>query len=138
MEIKFSDIVLAFEFVGSEPEMSNIAVLCKETGEIFYASDFTGEDEIPEEVYDRDDCIGIPHKNELKLGRNLVFEFVEQYLPNDLERVWQIFRNKGAYRRYKDLLDDRGLLQMWYEYEDNRKTEKLRNWCEENEIAVIG
>ena len=92
MRIKFSDIELAFYYVNSAPMTANVAVICKETGEIFYASDYDDVDEIPEEVYDRDDCIEIPHKNDLDLGRNLVFEFVEQYLPSDFERIKQIFR----------------------------------------------
>ena len=79
MEIKFSDIELAFDFVNSAPMTANVAVICKETGEIFYKSDYGDEDEIPEEVYDREDCIEIPHKNDLDLGRNLVFEFVDQH-----------------------------------------------------------
>ena len=138
MEIKFTDIELAFEYVSSAPETANTAVLCKETSEIFYASDYDDEDEIPEEVYDREDCIEIPHKNDLDLGRNLVFEFVAQYLPGDFERVRQIFSKRGAYRRYKDLLEHRDYLKKWYDYEDTRQKENLRKWCEENEIAVIG
>jgi hypothetical protein len=117
---------------------SNVAILCKETGEIFYASDFGDEDEIPEEVYDRKDYIEIPHKNELDLGRNLVFEFVEQHLPGDFERVRHIFKRKGAYGRYKDLLENRGLLNKWYDFENARQTETLREWCKDNEIKFIG
>ncbi len=138
MEFKFTDIDLAFEFVSSAPMTENIAVICKETGEILYKSDYSGEDEIPEEVYDREDCIEIPHKNDLDLGRNLVFEFVEQYLPDDFERVRRIFRKRGAYARYKDLLDDRGFLQKWYDFENTRQTETLREWCKDNDIMLIG
>ncbi len=36
-----------------------------------------------------------------------------EYLPDDHERVRQFFRRKGAYSRYKDLLDKRGLLEKW-------------------------
>jgi hypothetical protein len=110
----------------------------KETGEIFYTSDYDDVDEIPEEVYDRDDCIEIPHKNDLDLGRNLVFEFIEQYLPGDFERVRKIFRRKGAYGRYKDLLEDRGFLKRWYDFENTRRTETLREWCKDNEIKLVG
>ena len=136
MGIKFSDIEDAFLYVSSAPMTSNTAVLCKETSDIFYASDYDDGDKIPEEVYDRDDCIGIPHKNDLDLGRNLVFEFVEQYLPGDFERVRQIFRRRGAYGRYKDLLEDRGFLKK-YDFENTRQTETLRRWCEDNEITLI-
>lgn len=138
MKIKFSDIELAFEYVSSSSMTANVAVICKETGEIFYGSDYEVMEEIPEEVYDRDDCIEIPHKNDLDLGRNLVFEFVEQYLPIDFGRVRQIFRRRGAYGRYKDLLDDRGFLKKWYDFENTRQTDTLREWCEDNEINLIG
>ena len=117
---------------------SNSAVLCKETGEIFYSSDYDDEDEIPEEVYDREDCIEIPHKNDLDLGKNLVYEFTEQFLPGDSGRVRQIFRSRGAYARYKDLLEDRGFLKKWYDFENTRQTETLREWCKDNDIMLIG
>lgn len=138
MKIKFSDIELAFDYVSSAPMTANTAVICKETGEFFYRSDYDDEDEIPEEIYDREDCIEIPHKNDLDLGRNLVFEFVEQYLPGDFERVRQIFRRRGAYGKYKDLLEDRGFIKKWYDFENTRQTETLREWCEDNEIKLIG
>jgi hypothetical protein len=89
-------------------------------------------------MWDRDDCIEIPHKNDLDLGRNLVFEFVEQYLPGDYERVRQIFRRRGAYGRYKALLEDRGFLKKWYDFENTRETETIRQWCVDNEIDLIG
>lgn len=138
MEIKFSDIELAFEYVSSAPMSSNTAILCKESGEIYYSSDYVDEDEIPEEVNYRDDCIAIPHKNDLDLGRNLVFEFVDQHLPDDLVRVRRIFGKRGAYARYKDLLDNRGFLQKWYDFENTRQTETLREWCKDNDIMLIG
>ena len=138
MRIEFSDIELAFDYVSSAPMTANTVVICKETGEFFYRSDYGDEDEIPEEVYDREDCKEIPHKNDLDLGRNLVFEFVEQYLPGDFGRVRQIFRSRGAYGRYKDLLENRGFLKNWYDFENTRQTETLREWCEDNEIKLIG
>ena len=138
MEIKFSDIETAFDYVSSASMTEHTAIICKETGEIFFRSDYSDEDEIPEEIYDREDCIEIPHKNDLDLGRNLVFEFVEQYLHGDFERVRQIFRKRGAYGRYKDLLEDRGFLKKWYDFENTRQTETLREWCEENKIKLNG
>ena len=136
MKFKFTDIDLAFDFVSSAPMTENHAIICLKTGAIFYTSEYGDEDELPEDVYDREDCIEIPHKNDLDLGRNLVFEFVQQYLPEDLEQVRSVFRKRGAYGRYKDFIDDRGLLQKWYEYETTRQTETLRAWCKENDILL--
>ena len=138
MGIKFSEIEDAFFFVSMAPMYSNQAILCKETGKIFYESEYGNEEEIPEEIYFQEDCIKIPHKNDLELGQNLVFDFVEQYLPGDFERVRQIFHRKGAYGRYKDFLESRGYLQKWYDFENTRQTVTLREWCEDNEITLIG
>jgi hypothetical protein len=138
MGIKFSDIEDAYLFVSMAMEFSNQAILCKETGEIFYASEYDDEDEIPEDVYENDECIEIPGKNELDLGRNLVFEFVEENLTEMYERVRQILRKRGAYARYKDLLDEKGLLQRWYDFENDRQTQALKEWCADNEIELDG
>jgi len=135
----FSDIENAFMYVASAMYGMNSALLCKDTGKILYRSDMAGIDEIEDEDnFDWDQCIEIPHKNDLDLGRNLVFEFVEEYLPNDYERVRQFFRRKGAYSNYKALLERRGLLEKWYEIEDIREKQALRKWCKENEIELDG
>ena len=140
MSIKFSDIEHAFLYVSPAPMDTNYAILCKETEEIYYKSEYWDdeEDEIPEDIYEREDCVAIPHKNELDLGRDLVFEFVKEHLPGDFERVRSIFRKRGAYGRYKDLLEDRGFLKKWYDFENARQTETLREWCEVNEIKLEG
>ncbi|MCP4577328.1 MAG: hypothetical protein GY846_13710 [Deltaproteobacteria bacterium] len=114
-------------------------MLCKDTGKMLYRSDMAGIDEIEDEDdLDWDQCIEIPHKNDLGLGRNLVFEFVEEYLPDDYEHVRKMFRRSGAYANYKALLERRGLLEKWYEIENRREEQALREWCEENEIELDG
>ena len=135
----FSEIERAFMYVASAMYGMNSAVLCKDTGKILYRSDMAGIDEIEDaDDLDRDQCIEIPHKNDLDLGRNLVFEFVEEHLPDDYERVRQFFRRKGAYSRYKELLERRGLLNKWYDIENSREERALRKWCKENEIELDG
>jgi organic hydroperoxide reductase OsmC/OhrA len=44
---------------------------------------------------------------------------------------------KGAYRRFKDLLDSAGLLEEWYGLEDAILEKALRDWCEENDIDMV-
>ena len=58
----------------------------------------------------------IPHKNDLDLGQALVFEFAASHLPDEYDRVRDIFRRRGAYGRFKDLLDSKGLLETWYRF----------------------
>ena len=77
-------------------------MLFKTTGKIFYISEFGNSDELPDDIEDSDDYIEIPHKNELDLGKQLVFKFVSEHLPEELDRVSQIFRRRGAYSRCKE------------------------------------
>jgi len=113
-------------------------LLSKTTGKIFYISEFGNSDELPDDIEDSDDYIEIPHKNELDLGKQLVYQFVSEHLPEEYDRVAQIFRRKGAYSRYKDLLDRKGLLDKWHKYEDSKQSKALREWCFENNIDYIG
>ena len=138
-KFSFSDIEDAFLYVGSAMYGMNSAVLCKDTGKILYSSDMAGIDEIEdEEDLNWNQCTGIPHKNDLDLGRDLVFEFISEQLPNDYDRVRQMFRKRGAYSRYKALLEQRGLLDEWYAFENNREQHALRKWCKENGIELDG
>ncbi len=133
----FDDIYNGFMFANIGGCGENSAILNKQTGKIYYCSDLSGIDEfdeISEEDYDPNIHIEIPHKNELDLGRNLVFEFVEQFMPEEADKVGQIFRKRGAYSRYKDLLDSKEMLPKWYDFENRREQLELIEWCKENEI----
>ena len=45
-----------------------------------------------------------------------------------------MFRGPGAYGRFKDLLGTMNLLETWYEFENQRTREALKEWCEENGV----
>jgi len=136
MAVSFDDIENAFFFVSTDKMFMNNAYLCKETGEIFYTSEMGDSDELPEDIDDPDKYISIPHKNELDLGKALVIEFTSEFLPEELERVYSIFRRKGAYSRYKDLLERKGVLEDWYKFENERQKVALKEWCRENKIEI--
>ena len=132
----FDEIHDAFLFVNSDRYGMNRAVLCQDNGEIYYHSEDGVFDELDEDEFDCDNFVVIPHKNDLDLGQSLVFEFVEQQMPNDFDRVQEIFSNSRAYRRFKDLLEHRDLLEKWYDFESHREVEALREWCRENAIEL--
>ena len=132
----FNDIEIAFMFVNGGPRGENSAYLDTETGKIFYQSEMGDIDEISEEDTDWEKMIEIPHKNDLDLGHNLVFEFTASNLPDEYDRVRDIFRHRGAYGRFKDLLDFKGLLDAWHSFENERETKALRRWCDENKIEL--
>lgn len=132
----FDDIHNAFLFVSSDSYGTNRALLCLDNGEIYYHSEDGVFDELDEDKFDCDNFLEIPHKNDLDLGHTLVAEFVEQHMPDDLARVQDIFSRRGAYGRFKDLLDHRGLLEKWYDFENRRDEEVLLEWCRENKIKL--
>lgn len=138
MAISFDEIENAFFFVSMDQKYMHNAYLCKETGQTFYTSEMGDSDELPEDVDDPDKYITIPHKNDLDLGKALVIEFTSEYLPEALDRVYSIFRSRGAYSRYKDLLDEKGLLDKWHRFEDERQRVALKKWCCENSIDIEG
>jgi hypothetical protein len=131
----FSEIQDAFFFVSSEGYGMHSAILVKDTGLIYYRSESGTIDEINDDI-EGEDFVQIPHKNELDLGQNLVFEFVEKHLADEYTLVQRFFQRRGAYGRFKDLLMHKGLLQGWYDFEKQHEEEALRQWCLDNEIEL--
>jgi len=62
--------------------------------------------------------------------------FAREFLPKDYEDIRDIFRRKGAYRRFKDLLERNGAVDAWYDFEAKAQKEALRDWCEANGLEV--
>ena len=137
--LKFADLVMAFDFVSSAGMFECNAYISRNTGEIYWVSDAIddGED-LPEDLDNPKRYIEIPHKNELDLGRTLVLRFVRGELPTLYDDVEEIFRHKGAYSRYKTLLEREGRLEEWYRYEEAETDAALRKWSEEEGIDLIG
>ncbi len=138
MMVKFSDIQDAFFFVSSAGYGLHTAILCRDTGKIYWHTEEGDLDEINGRDLPRDQCIGIPHKNDLGLGQELVFEFVADHLPDEIPQVRQMFRRRGAYGMFKDLLESKGLLQKWYDFEHQREEQALRQWCDEKDFVLSG
>ena len=109
------------------------------TGLIHWHCDWgDNEEALPDDIDDSEEYIAIPHKNDLGLGKPLALQFAEEFLPSALHEVQEIFRQPGAYGRFKDLLDHHAMLQRWYEYESKAQEHALRDWCTDREIAVDG
>ena len=137
MSVKWFDLELAFDFVGGGQGGVHQAYLCKRTGKLYWHSeDLEDEEELPDDIDDTDKYIPIPDKKELDLGKPLVMDFASQFLPDDLERVRDIFRHRGAYGRFKDLLAHRHAIDQWHKYEAEMEKKALREWCEANAIEV--
>jgi hypothetical protein len=137
MPVSLKDLEDAFEFVSAGGTGEHQAFLCKQTGKLYWHSEYLDDmDELPDDLEEDEKYIRIPDRRELDLGKPLVMEFAGQFLPEDVDRVQEIFSRRGAYAMFKDLLDRRGALERWYEFEAQATERALRTWCEENSVAV--
>jgi hypothetical protein len=130
----------AFEFVSSGAPFENSAYICPNTGKIYWQSIVMDldDEELPEDFDTSNLYIAIPHKTNLDLGRRLALSFVGQALPEDFRTVERFFQRRGAYGRFKDLLESRGMLERWYEFGNHATEQALRTWCEESGIRIVG
>jgi hypothetical protein len=39
--------------------------------------------------------------------------------------------------RFKGLLERKGLLEKWFQYEQDAQTKALREWCELNDVRLL-
>jgi len=118
--------------------MEHNAYVSLDTGQIYWTSEMNPmEDDVPDDLGTSDRYIAIPHKNDLDLGRNLALRFVGHELPDCYERAEDIFRYKGAYGRFKHLLESRRVLDKWYKFEAESVEKALREWCADNDIQII-
>jgi hypothetical protein len=136
--VRLSELIEAFDFVNASPQSESAAYIRVATGEVLWVSSDAGVEDVTAEELDGGGLyLAVPDKRELDLGRRLVFAFVGQELPGDLDAVAEMFRGRGAYRRWKAFLGARGVLQKWYEFEARSVEAALRDWCRENGIAVV-
>lgn len=136
--INFEVIRDAFEYVSFSPYGQNMAIVDLSTGEAYFRCDLAGIDEIPEDLWGKDGTIEIPHKNDLNLGQQLVFDFTESHMPDKHDKDRNIFSRRGAYARFKDLLEHDKLLETWYDHEREAQEKALRDWCKAKCIDVTG
>jgi hypothetical protein len=136
--VPYDEISSAFEFVGSAAPTEHSAYISLDTGRIYFVSELASMDEeVPDDFETSDRYIAVPHKNELELGKTLALQFTAHEMSDAYERVESIFRYKGAYGRFKDLLETKGLLENWYRFESGAHDKALREWCAENGIQVV-
>lgn len=139
--IAYGDLEEALLAASTDGGSRIVVWIAKADGRIFYQSPHglidEGED-LPEDLGDADLYWQVPTSRDLDLGRGLVTRFVRDVMPGAAAEVAEIFRQRGAYTRYKSMLERRGLLQRWYDYENDATRDALLDWAEECGFLVSG
>jgi len=135
--VNLDELLAAFEWVSAS-EAAAVdcnAYVSKVTGKVHWSGEGV-EEELPEDIEDGSAYVAVPHKTEFDLGRSLALRFVEERLPRSYETVHQYFGKRGAYSRFKALLESVGQLEAWHQYEQSAIEEALRQWSEENGLTL--
>ena len=113
--VKFSKLREACEFASFNGSVDTSAFIDLDTGAIYLvSSEMPRDEDMPEDVGKSDRYLGVPAKNELDLGRNLVMSFAETHLPNDYDNVVEYFRRRGGYAKFRRLVENRNVLEAWH------------------------
>lgn len=135
--VNLDELLTAFEWVsaGEVAAIECNAYVSKRTGEVHWVGE--GVDEEPlEDIDDASVYVAVPHKGELDLGRSVALRFAEAHLAQSYETVLQYFRRRGAYSRFKALLERTGQLEAWHRYEQNAVEQALGRWCQEHDLHL--
>ena len=135
--VKLAELEDALLFVGSGEMFGNAAWVCRETGAVLCHSDDTDDFEpLPDDIDDEDRYVPVPDKHELDLGKPLALEFTRTQLPACYEQVCAMFAHRGAYARFKDLLEHHQSLDAWHQWEAEQTLQALRAWCAGNGVTL--
>ncbi|MFC1765792.1 UPF0158 family protein [Planctomycetota bacterium] len=47
-----------------------------------------------------------------------------------------MFSRRGAYGRSKDFLESMGMLQAWYDFDNEHTNQAIIEWCRENDFSL--
>lgn len=134
--VKLDDLLAAYEWVSSSPDDSE-AFVSRITGNIHWSSSTMElDEELPDDIEDGSIYVAVPNKHDLNLGKGLAFRFAEERLGDSGQAVANFFCQRGAYRRFKDLLERKGCLEAWYAYEVEATERALREWAAEAGLSI--
>jgi hypothetical protein len=128
----------ALEWSSSSASGDNVALISRTTGEVFFKA-MPGEyqEELPKDIEDETAYLAVPHKNDLDLGRELVFDFAQTLSPAHSQIIESYFRQRGAYAKFRSLLERESLLESWYAFEATAKQKALEAWAFENGVVIV-
>jgi hypothetical protein len=133
---KFSDILEGYEFSSQGGPTEVQAFLSLERGTVHIVSDDLELEEPPPDDIESGPYLALPGRAELGLGRDLAIDYAKAHMPDEVPAVIDLFRRRGAYKHFKNLLERKDLLQAWYDHEARVTQSCLRAWCADHGIEL--
>lgn len=109
----------------------------RETGEfVSFHPDFN-EDDIDPEDFEGDEYVSLPSQRDLN-EYDIMAEFADTVKnPHQRELLVVALNGRGAFRRFKDVVNNAGIDDAWYAYRGKALLNLAREWCEENDIRYV-
>jgi len=135
--ISFDDLRAACEFTGAgeQAALDCEAFVSRTDGAIHWRGEGVVT-ALPDGIDDPEQYLALPSLQDLGLGKPLALRFVAEHLPQALSEATVCFRKRGAYGRFKTLLERHGRLAAWHAFEEAATESALRTWCEEQGFAL--
>lgn len=131
--VALDELIQALDWVSDLSNAENMAFVCRESGRVFMTSDedFGVELEpgLPSDLDDVEKYAIVPSRQDLRLGKRLAVRFVQASLPARLEETYTMFAARGAYARFKDMLESEQALDAWHAFETEAVERGLREWA---------
>lgn len=129
--LKLSTVLEGFERINE----SNTIYINKITNEIIELYD---NDEDFDYIFDdysfNDDYIRLPSQYELR-NYDVMEEFIETFIDEELTKIfYNAIKEKGAFRRFKQLLLKHNLTDDWYQFRHNNLIDKVKDFLIDNAI----
>jgi hypothetical protein len=128
------DAVLMVSEAGTDAE----AWVSLDTGEVHVRSELVDEAlaPLPQDIDSSARYVPVPRTSTLDLGLELVFDFADAAMPDDADRVRQMFKRPDAYRHFSELVGERGLTDRWHDFREAQTRAALAGWCEAHGLQL--
>lgn len=139
VSVSLAEIVDALQMQGE----SISYYLDRQTGVVEMVSDpdYAGEIEENEALMEAidNDTEGryVPLPDEFDVHEYAMMEDFARHLEDDgaANTLLNAIQGRGAFRRFKDRVQEMGLAERWYEFRDGRYREFAIEWCKENDVV---
>lgn len=134
MKVKFSEVFEAIEEAGDDITY----YYDKNTQTVSFVSEYDDDGEESDDMEeDLDRYIMLPSKydiNDYHIMEEFIGNLKDDKQQNQLENA---INGRGAFRYFRNLVDQFGITQDWYDFRDATYEKIARAWCEDNKISVI-
>lgn len=134
MAVKLSTIIEGMGMANMETRV----YYDRKKNELKYFGDYMdlSEEEAEEEEFN-ENLVSLPNQYEIHEYK-MMEEFIEKIDdPKDYNCMAIAIQGRGAFRRFKDMAINLGLIEDWYKFRDEKYKEIAREWCENHNINYV-